>query len=151
LLLSRSRRFPDGLGNESGVLGHYLMDSVAVWGGARTVPALDGVPGTRAFRPAQAYIPRFRNVGPERSTFLRGYGVQVSSAMALYGDALAAPGFGAPLQAALRKQTPRWFIAGFVFGECLPQYANACRLDPELKDAWGLPTLRVEMSFGENE
>jgi choline dehydrogenase-like flavoprotein len=36
-------------------------------------------------------------------------------------------------------------------GECLPRYDNYVELDPEKKDAWGIPALRIHASYGENE
>jgi choline dehydrogenase-like flavoprotein len=36
-------------------------------------------------------------------------------------------------------------------GECLPRFDNFVELDPEKKDAWGIPALRIHASYGENE
>jgi choline dehydrogenase-like flavoprotein len=37
------------------------------------------------------------------------------------------------------------------FGECLAVASNRCRLNPDVKDRWGIPTLEIDMRFGENE
>jgi choline dehydrogenase-like flavoprotein len=37
------------------------------------------------------------------------------------------------------------------YGECLPEYKNRVFLDESKKDKWGLPTLNIEMEYGENE
>jgi choline dehydrogenase-like flavoprotein len=37
------------------------------------------------------------------------------------------------------------------FGEVLPRYENAVGLDPEVKDKWGIPVLRFDFRFGDNE
>jgi choline dehydrogenase-like flavoprotein len=37
------------------------------------------------------------------------------------------------------------------FGEVLPRYENAVGLDPEVKDKWGIPSLRFNFKFGDNE
>src|SRR6202022_269620 len=36
-------------------------------------------------------------------------------------------------------------------GECLPRSDNYVSLDPTKKDAWGIPVLHVNASYGENE
>ena len=36
-------------------------------------------------------------------------------------------------------------------GECLPRYDNYVELDPEKKDAWGIPVLHIHATYGENE
>ena len=37
------------------------------------------------------------------------------------------------------------------FGEVLPRYENAVSLDPEVRDKWGIPVLRFDFKFGDNE
>ena len=76
LLNSRSMRFPDGLGNDSGELGHNLMDHHN--GGGATASysqLLDRY--YRGRRSTSMYIPRFRNVTRKEPKFVRGYGYEV--------------------------------------------------------------------------
>ena len=37
------------------------------------------------------------------------------------------------------------------FGESLPRFDNYCDIDPEMRDAWGIPALRIQMTHGDNE
>ena len=37
------------------------------------------------------------------------------------------------------------------FGEVLPRYENAIELDPAMKDRWGIPVVRFNYRFGDNE
>src|SRR5438128_1922104 len=37
------------------------------------------------------------------------------------------------------------------FGEVLARYENAVSIDPEIKDKWGIPVLRFDFKFGDNE
>ena len=37
------------------------------------------------------------------------------------------------------------------FGEVLPRYENSVSMDPEVKDRWGIPVLRFNYRFGDNE
>jgi choline dehydrogenase-like flavoprotein len=36
-------------------------------------------------------------------------------------------------------------------GECLPRHDNYVKLDPHKTDAWGIPVLHINASYGENE
>ena len=50
------------------------------------------------------------------------------------------------------RYAPRFLILSLeAQGECLPRFENFVELDPEKKDAWGIPALRIHASFGENE
>ena len=72
LLNSKSKRFPNGLGNDNGLLGKY----VAFHNYRASISAIyEGHPDkmTKGKRPTSAYIPRFRNLYEQETDFLRGY------------------------------------------------------------------------------
>ena len=152
LLNSRSESFPQGLANRSGMLGRYVMDHV---NGAIAFGITTEFMGRyyHGYRPNGIYIPRFRNLDAQEpdGEFLRGYGFQ-GGAMALEAPmiATAIPGFGAGFKQALR-QPPAWafFLAGF--GECLPYAENRITLDPKLVDRHGMPQVRFDVRFRDNE
>ena len=151
LLNSKSNRFPDGLANGSGELGHNLMDHHFKVGGNATVEGFDD----RYYygnRPTGFYIPRFRNISPEtrRSDFIRGYGYQGSARRQNWGRGTNMPGFGADLKNALRDPGP-WTVGMTAFGECLPRHGNQISLDDTVTDKWGIPALRISASWGPNE
>jgi choline dehydrogenase-like flavoprotein len=60
-----------------------------------------------------------------------------------------APGFGAEFKAAVRKG--RWTISLGVWGECLPRYENHVAIDGDRVDAWGVPVLKINMEWSDNE
>jgi choline dehydrogenase-like flavoprotein len=149
LLNSKSSRFPDGLANSSGELGKNLMDHAMGWGAEGRIPGNeDRVTWGR--RNPGIYVPRFRNVKSKHSGFLRGYGFQGSGFRERWEHALDAPGFGAGFKHSLRNWGP-WRLSFYGFGECLPNRANYVTLDPEVRDRWGIPALRIHMKWGENE
>lgn len=149
LLNSTSEQYPDGIGNRSGVLGHYLMDHLMTGGAFGIVPGmLDSQPIGN--RPAGLYMPRFRNVGKKDAPFLRGYGLQGAAARSNWTRGAMTPGFGAPLKQSLREPGP-WFIYIAGFGECLPNYDNRLSLDAQKKDKWGIPILNTRFEWGANE
>lgn len=149
LLNSKSLEFPNGLGNSSGQLGRNVMDHV-MGGGARGV-----IPGNedrvaQGRRPNGIYVPRFRNVKSRHSTLLRGYGFQGGAGRDDWSRGLDMPGFGAEFKRTLSQPGP-WGFEFSGFGECLPNASNYVELDPEKKDKWGIPALRINVVFGENE
>jgi len=43
------------------------------------------------------------------------------------------------------------FVRMSAFGEVLARRENHVRIDPELRDAWGIPSLRIDIEYGDNE
>jgi choline dehydrogenase-like flavoprotein len=152
LFNSANRQNPNGLANSSGVLGHYLQDHVWNGGGARgEFPDFAGNPTlNRPLRPNGFYVIRFRNTrrGPRFSKFLRGYGMQGG-----WGDGVTfnwnAPGFGESFKRGILNGVTTMNMGGM--GECLPRWENHVELDPAAVDVYGIPALRIHMSWSENE
>ncbi len=151
LLNTKTPRFPDGLGNSSGMLGHFLMDHHFQVGASGEMPGFEDK-YTFGNRPNGIYIPRFRNINAKtrHPDFLRGYGFQGGAGRASWGRGNQLRGFGADFKHALREPGP-WRMYLTAFGEMLPRYENYAALDPERTDAWGIPLLRIDCSYGENE
>ncbi len=151
LLNSTSKRFPNGLGNDSGELGHNLMDHHFKVGATATVNGFDDK-YYKGRRPASFHIPRFRNLGDEKSkqSFLRGYGFQGSASRTDWKSAINELSFGEELKNKLFKPGP-WEIGITGFGECLPYHENRMYLNYKKLDAWGHPTVAFDCEFKENE
>jgi choline dehydrogenase-like flavoprotein len=150
LLLSSSPDFPNGLGNSSGQVGRNLMDHT-MGGGARGI-----IPGferqtSYGRRPNGIYLVRFRNVKEKHPDFLRGYAFQGGGWRSGWGRGQGGPGFGAAFKESLIRELGPWQFSFYGFGECLPRAENGVTLDPELKDKWGIPSLRISCAYGENE
>jgi choline dehydrogenase-like flavoprotein len=128
------------------------MDHLWVAGGA--IGEFDDVPVppfslSVPNRPSGIYVIRFRNTidGPRHKDFLRGFGFQGRSSQSFDFDA---PGFGQAYKDGVAKAHNALSLAGF--GEMLPRYENFVQLDPNgAVDAWGIPVLKVTMSWSENE
>ena len=151
LMMSTSPRFPDGLGNSSGALGHCLMDHHFKLGAVGTVPGLED----RYYygrRPNGIYLMRYRNVNARtrHPDFVRGYGYQGGASREGWSRGIEEPGLGVEFKNRLR--TPgRWRMSLSGFGEMLPRYENYMTLDSYVTDAWGLPVPRFHCTLGENE
>ena len=151
LLNSRSSRFPNGLGNSSGQLGHYLMDHFTLEGAGGFLPQFKSSERQPRGTPCGFLIPKYVNTGRNlNKNFLRGYRFDGDGSQELYAHAFGLAGFGADWRRRVRSEIPYYF-GMMVQGECLPRYDNYVSLDPEKKDAWGIPALHVVASYGENE
>jgi choline dehydrogenase-like flavoprotein len=151
LFNSATTRFPNGVANSSGVLGHYLQDHIWNGGGANgEFPDLPAKPSLGApRRPNGIYIIRFRNTkaGPRSKKFLRGYGFQGGWGGPDFN--WSASGFGETFKRALLDPVVSLNLGGF--GECLSRRENFVEIDPNVVDAFGIPVLRITMTWTENE
>ncbi len=150
LLNSKSARFPEGLANSSGALGHYLMDHTFQAGASALMPGFED-DYYFGYRPNGVYLARFRNLdGRQHPDFLRGYAFQGGAWRESWDRGTRMASLGAELKQALREPGP-WRMAFGGFGECLPRYENHVDLDPEKVDEWGIPVLRVHCTWSDNE
>jgi choline dehydrogenase-like flavoprotein len=148
LLNSSTREYPNGLANSSGALGRYLMDHVVGAGASGHLADFKTLPNANEpQRPNGIYIPRFRNTpSSKKSKFLRGYGYQ-GGAGAEFN--FSAEGYGASLKKSVKEGV--YGISLGAFGESLARRDNYIEIDSNLKDAWGIPALRISMTHGDNE
>ncbi len=149
LMNSTSPQFPNGLGNSSGVLGHYLMDHHFRTGAHGTWEG-DEDKYIYGFRPNGIYMPRYRNLGGDKRDYLRGFGYQGGGSRSGWSRVIAEAGFGAEMKERATEPGP-WTFGLMGFGECLPYYENKITLNRDKKDHWGLPTLHFDVEFKENE
>ena len=151
LLNSTSARFPTGLANSSGEVGHNIMDHLSKAGARAVAPGMldEYVIGRR---PTGTYVPRFRNLGTKdgKLGFVRGYGIQAGASRASWARGGAEPGFGPELKERLRTPGP-WRVSMQGYCECLPRHENYIDLDPERKDRWGVPIPRIHCGWSDNE
>ncbi|MFD2201713.1 GMC oxidoreductase [Shivajiella indica] len=151
LLNSISNRFPEGLGNDSGELGHNLMDHTYRVGAMGKVDGFEDQ-YYKGRRPNGIYIPRYVNLDEKTKTdkFLRGFGYQGSGGRSNWGAGANLEDFGGDFKDSLMKPGPwEFFITGFA--ECLPYHDNKVYLNKDVLDKWGQPTLSIDCEFKENE
>ncbi len=148
LLNSKSSRFPDGLGNDNGLLGKYVAFHIYR---ANISAQFDGLADktTTGRRPTAAYLPRFRNVFKQETDFLRGY---ASSFYARRGIKTDYSGMGESLKTSLlNPQYGPWFVGAGMMGETIPKETNKVSLSSSAKDAWDIPQLNIDVSYDEND
>ncbi len=151
LLQSKSKSFPNGLGNNYDEVGRNIMDHHYQLGASAKVDGhLDKYYKGR--RPNGFYIPRFVNLDgkTKRPQFLRGFGYQGGASRNNWSESVAEMGYGAALKEAILKPGG-WEIGMTGFGEMLPYHDNRVTLSKDKKDQWGLPQLDFDVEFKENE
>lgn len=160
LLNSKSAAFPDGLGNGSGLVGKYVMDTVGA-GVSGQIPALencpphntDGASGMHLYMPWWLYQEQARG----ELDFARGYHIE-------FGGGRRMPGYGAfngiePLTEgsygqAFKEDCRRYYGSFMYFdgrGEMIPNEDCYCEINPDEVDQWGIPTLRFHWKWSEHE
>ena len=151
LLNSTSARFPNGMGNDSGELGHNIMDHHYRLGASGSYEGMADQ-YYKGRRPNGIYIPRFRNLddATKEKAFLRGFGYQGAASRTNWGTGTNGDGIGADFKDSLMKPGA-WTMRLTGFGECLPYHENKVTLDQNQKDKWGIPTLNFDAEFKENE
>ena len=160
MLNSTSSRFLDGLGNGSGLVGKYLMDTVGAGVGGQ-IPALeslpphnqDGASGMHLYMPWWLY-------GEQRAgrlDFARGYHIEFGG-----GRQMPGPGIFGGLEQFTNgaygrrfKEEARRYYGSFLWfdgrGEMIPNQDSYCEIDPDNVDQWGIPTLKFHWKWSEHE
>ena len=149
LLNSKSNRFPNGLGNDNGLLGKYI----AFHNYRGTIQAeYHGFPNltTEGAKPTSHYVPRFRNVFRQETDFLRGYAAGFGASPMRETDR---SGFGHSLKNQLlqTKENGIWRVNSHMMGETIPKSSNQVSLDPENTDQWGVPLLNIDIDYDNND
>ncbi|MEO8473667.1 MAG: GMC family oxidoreductase [Chryseolinea sp.] len=149
MMNSISNRFPNGFGNDSGELGHNIMDHHLSVGAGADVEGFEDkyYSGRRA---NGLYIPRYRNVGKDKRDYLRGFGYQGGASRQGWNNLVAEMSIGTDLKNAVAKPG-KWTIGLGGFGEILPYHENFVVLNKEKKDKFGLPTLTFDATLRDNE
>jgi len=148
LLNSKSNRFPEGLGNDNGLLGKYVAFHNYRAGISGEYEGL-GEYGTSGKRPNGGYIPRFRNLHKQETNFLRGYAAGFSGNRAIETDR---SGIGAELQnQLLNPKYGTWRVGSHMMGETIPKEDGQVSLDQNQTDEWEMPLLKVSVDYDQND
>lgn len=149
LLNSTSSRFPNGLGNDNGLLGKF----VAFHNYRGTLSAsMDGYLDSYYYgrRPCAIMMPNFRNVYKQETDFLRGYMTFYSVMRAGWGHSTDGPQIGSDYKEAISEPGP-WKVYVQMQGETIPKETNHVSLSKDEKDAWGMPLLKTSVAYDDND
>lgn len=150
LMNSTSNRFPEGLGNDSGVLGRYMLFHNYRGG---VTAQMDGFRDRhyRGHRPTGCYIPRFRNFGSDwQNDFLRGYSLSFGASRATGNLEEAEEPLGTSFKEKL-VEPGIWHAHLGGMGEVLPHRDNKVSLSKDKTDEWSIPQLEIDITYSEND
>lgn len=150
LLNSKSARFPNGLGNDNGLLGKYVAFHNYT---ARISAEYDGLLEYRTDgrNPAGGgYIPNFRNVHKQETAFLRGWAAAFGASRANVQDR---SGAGIDLKNSLLDNSKwgNWNVHSHMMAETIPKENNSVWLDSEKIDKWGVPLLHISIDYAPDD
>jgi len=142
LLMSKSKQFPNGLANSSGLVGKYLMfDTAAPMSAGVFEHPLNDFKSVHVSR----VIHDFYEIDPKHGLFggggLDGRFDLYPVGFALSGFAPDMPQWGGEFKKNLRDFPRMMYVLSH--STALAVETNTITLDPEVKDAWGLPAIRV--------
>ena len=149
LLNSTSPRFPDGLGNDSGLLGKYI--AFHNYRGALSA-SMEGFEDSYYYgrKPTDNIIPNFRNVYKQETDFLRGYMTFYSANRVGWWQDSEELQIGAALKDTV-SEPGQWEISMSMQGETIPKVTNQVYLNPNQKDDWGIPLLTISVDYDQND
>lgn len=149
LLNSKSERFPNGLGNDSGQLGKYM----AFHNYRGEISATyRGYEDTYYFgrRPTAVMLPNFRNVYRNDMPFKGGYQIHFTASRKSWQRGIASDQFGADFKESISKPGD-WTIYMMAQAETVPKEKSHVRLSDTEVDEWGIPQLITSVDYDEND
>ena len=149
MMNSKSDRFPNGLGNDSGELGHNMMDHHFRVGANGIYEGMEDE-YYWGRRPSGFYIPRYRNLDGNDRNYIRGFGYQGGASRSGWERGVRELAIGSELKN-LVSAPGKWSLGMTAFGEMLPDHSNRMWLNYDETDKWGQPVVVFDVEFKENE
>jgi choline dehydrogenase-like flavoprotein len=154
MLNSKSRHWPTGIANSSGQLGRNLCDHLYGTSASGYLPQLLGQPSfpDNVSESTISWMPRWQNLkNPHEESFIRGYSVYPDGGCSEFpGYVDEIEGFGSSLKREIKRRYPTP-VSFTVQAPSLRSDQNFVDIDPEKKDAYGIPVVRVHFQWDENE
>jgi choline dehydrogenase-like flavoprotein len=154
LLNSKSGRFPKGLANSSGQVGRNLCDHLYGTTGYGYLPQLLGQPSfpDNVSNSQVVWMPRWQNLNnPHEEKYMRGYSIYPTGGCGefpWYHEELE--GFGSEFKRNIKRYYPTP-VSFYCQIPSMRSDTNFVDLDPEVKDVYGIPVVRVHFRWGSNE
>lgn len=153
MLNSKSRQWPNGIANSSGQLGRNLCDHLYGESAHGYLPQLLGQPSfpDSVGDNTIVWMPRWQNLkNPREEKFIRGYSVYPGGGCSEYPwYASQAEGYGAAYKRDVKRRYPTP-VSFTIQAPTLRSDTNFVDIDPEVKDAYGIPVVRIHFQWDEN-
>jgi choline dehydrogenase-like flavoprotein len=150
LLNSKSSRFPNGLGNDNGLLGKYVCFHIyRGYAGGK----IDGFEDKYIYgkNPTEPILANYRNLKEQEMDYVGGY-TTFCGAYRVRKNELpnSEIQIGADFKHAI-SEPGDWYIYMYMQGETVPKRSNSVYLSAEKKDQWGIPLLVTDVDYDEND
>jgi choline dehydrogenase-like flavoprotein len=149
LLNSLSNRFPNGFGNDNGLLGKH----VAFHNYRASVSAtMDGFEDKyySGRNPTEPILANYRNLGKLDTDYVGGFTTFMGAYRTRGDRAEVQQACGAQLKDAVAKPGG-WRAYMYMQGETIPKEKNHVRLSKEKQDQWGIPLLVTSVGYDDND
>lgn len=149
LLNSKSNRFPNGLGNDNGLLGKYAAFHIyrgSVYG------EMEGFEDTYYFgrNPTDAIIANYRNLKKQDTDYIGGFTTFISARRQEWYDNAMESEIGEAMKKNAMKPGG-WYAYMYMQGETIPKEKNHVRLSETETDQWGIPLLVTSVDYDDND
>ncbi len=149
LLNSKSNRFPNGLGNDNGLLGKYV--AFQNYRGSLN-GEVDGYLDKYYYgrRTVECMMANFRNIHKNDRDFVGGY----MSFMGAWRDKGSTDNIPEQIGGAYKdalSEAGGWHMYMYIQGETIPKESNFVALSKEKKDQWGIPLLVTNVDYDDND
>jgi len=149
LLNSTSARFPNGLGNDNGLLGKYVAFQNYR---ASVTASIDGFLDRYYFgrNPTELILANYRNLHQQETDYKGGFTTFMGAYRHPMPYGKVHPSIGGDFKDALTEPGP-WQVYMYLQGETIPKESNHVRLSKDQKDQWGIPLLITSVEYDDND
>jgi choline dehydrogenase-like flavoprotein len=149
LLNSTSNRFPNGLGNDNGLLGKYVcFHNYRGWVNGTAYGYEDKYYYGR--NPTDSIIANYRNLLKQDTDYVGGFTTFAGASRDRNDGEDCPQQIGAVYKESMTEPGP-WTVYAYLQGETIPKEKNHVRLSPDKKDDWGIPQLITSVDYDDND
>ncbi len=149
LLNSTSSRFPDGLGNDNGLLGKYVgFHNYRASANGKVEGFEDSYYYGR--NPTEPIIANYRNLDKQEMDYVGGFTTFMGAYRTRNDGSKLDVQVGAEFKEAL-TEPGEWRVYMYMQGETILKESNHVRLSKDQKDQWGIPLLVTSVGYDDND
>jgi choline dehydrogenase-like flavoprotein len=148
LLNSTSKRFPNGLGNDNGLLGKFVCHHNYR---ASVNAEIDGMEDKYYFgrNPTEPILANYRNLYKHDMDYVGGFTTFMGAYRGRVNEDSLPETIGGDFKDAL-TEPGGWHTYMYMQGETVPQESNHVRLSKDQRDQWGIPLLVMSVGYDDN-
>lgn len=149
MLNSTSSRFPNGLGNDSGLLGKYVGFHNYR---ASSNAALEGMQDSYVYgrNPTEPIIANYRNLQKNDMDYVGGFTTFTGAYRTRNDGSMLYETIGAAFKQEI-SEPGQWRVYMYMQGETIMKENNHVRLSTDQRDQWGIPLLITSVDYDEND